>query len=126
SICLAASCPIAEKKLSGSLIAAYCCGSHRAQCLRAIAPYLFTVVFSLLLLCQLQQVLEAELAFDVLEVIPAPLRYHRWLTPAPSAGPDQDGATSPPGRRWPLLTSRGIVGIPFHYGQLKLKNDLHI
>jgi hypothetical protein len=38
-------------------------------------------VFSLLFLRQFQQVLEAELAFDVLEVIPAPFRYHRGLTP---------------------------------------------
>jgi len=37
-------------------------------------------VFSLLFLCQLQQVLEAELAFYVLEVVPAPFRYHRGLT----------------------------------------------
>jgi hypothetical protein len=43
-------------------------------------------VFSLLFLCQLQQVIEAELAFDVLEVIPAPLRYHLRLTLAASAG----------------------------------------
>jgi len=82
-------------------------------------------MFSFLFLCQFQQVLEAELAFDVLEVIPAPLRYHRGLTPAVSAGQGRDGATGPPGRRWPLLTSRGIVGVPFHCGQLKLKNDLH-
>jgi len=82
-------------------------------------------VFSLLFLCQLQQVLEAELAFYVLEVIPAPLGYHRGLTPAVSAGQDRDRATGPPARRWPLLTSRGIVSAPFHYGQLKLKDDLY-
>jgi hypothetical protein len=81
--------------------------------------YLFTIVFSLLSLSQLQQVLEAELAFYVLEVIPAPLRYHRGLTPAASTGPGRAGAAGPPGWRWPLLTSRGIVGIPFRYGQLK-------
>ena len=46
--------------------------------------------------------------------------------PAASAGQGRDGGTGPPGRRWPLLTSRGIVGVPFHYGQLKLKNDLHL
>jgi hypothetical protein len=71
-------------------------------------------VFSFLFLGQFQQVLEAELAFDVLEVIPAPLRYHRGLTPAVSAGQGRDGAAGPPGRRWPLLASRGIVGAPFH------------
>jgi len=81
-------------------------------------------VFSFLFLGQLQQVLEAELAFDVLEVIPAPLRYHRGLTPAVSAGLGR-GAAGPPGRRWPLLASRGIVDAPFHYGQLKLKDDLY-
>jgi hypothetical protein len=43
-------------------------------------------VFSLLFVGQLQQVLEAELAFDVLEVIPAPLRYHRGLTPPRAPG----------------------------------------
>jgi hypothetical protein len=82
-------------------------------------------VFSLLFLCQLQQVLEAELAFYVLEVIPAPLRYHRRLTPAASAGQGRDGVTGPPARRWPPLTSRGIVGVPFRYGQLELKDDLY-
>jgi hypothetical protein len=82
-------------------------------------------VFSLLFLCQLQQVIEAELAFDVLEVIPAPLRYHLGLTPAAGTGAGRAGAAGPPGWRWPLLTSRGIVGVPFHYGQLELKNDLH-
>ena len=81
-------------------------------------------MFSLLFVCQLQQVLEAELAFDVLEVIPAPLRYHREITPAASAGHSRDGAAGPPDRRWRLLASRGIVGIPLHYGQLKLTNDL--
>ena len=34
----AASCPRSEKKLSGSLIAAYCCGSHRAQWLLGHQP----------------------------------------------------------------------------------------
>ena len=87
--------------------------------------YLFTVVFSLLF-CQLQQVLEAELAFDVLEVIPAPLRYHLGLTPAAGTGVGRAGAAGPPGWRWPLLTSRGIVGIPLRYGQLQLKDDLHL
>jgi hypothetical protein len=72
--------------------------------------------------CQFQQVLEAELAFDVLEVIPAPLRYHRGLTLAASAGTGR--ATGPPDWRWLPLTSRGIVGILLHFGQLKLKNDL--
>jgi hypothetical protein len=43
-------------------------------------------LFSLLFVCQLQQVLEAELAFYVLEVIPAPLRCHLGLTPAAMAG----------------------------------------
>jgi len=81
-------------------------------------------VFSLLFVGKLQQVLEAELAFDVLEVIPAPLRYHRGLTPAASAGHSRDGAAGPPGRQWPLIASRGIVGIPLQYGQLKLTNDL--
>jgi hypothetical protein len=56
-------------------------------------------VFSLLFVCQLQQVIEAELAFDVLEVIPAPLRYHRGLTPAASAGHSRVGAAELPGRR---------------------------
>ena len=88
-------------------------------------PYLFTLVFSLLFVCQLQQVLEAELAFDVLEVIPAPLRYHRGLTPAASAGHGRDGAAGPPVRRRPLLASRGIVGIPLQYCQLKLTDDLY-
>jgi hypothetical protein len=82
-------------------------------------------VFSFLFLGQFQQVLEAELAFDVLEVIPAPLRYHRGLTPAVSAGQGRDGAAGPPGQRWPLLASRGIVGAPFHYSQLKLNDDLY-
>jgi hypothetical protein len=92
--------------------------------LRAIVLYLFTVVFSFLFVGQLQQVFEAELAFDVLEVIPAPLCYHRGLTPAASTGPRRAGAAGPPGRWWPLLPSRGIVGIPFHCGQLKLIYDL--
>ena len=81
--------------------------------------YLFTVVFSLLFVCQLQQVLEAELAFDVLEVIPAPLRYHSGLTPAASAGHSRDGAAGPPVRR-PLLASRGIVGIPLQLWSTKI------
>jgi hypothetical protein len=83
-------------------------------------------VFSLLLLCQLQQVLEAELAFYVLEVIPAPLRYHRGLTPAASTGPGRARAAGPCSWRWPLLTSRGIVVIPLRCDQLKLKYDLHL
>ena len=87
--------------------------------------YLFTVVFSFLFVGQLQQIFEAELAFDVLEVIPAPLRYHRGLTPAASAGQGLDEAAGPPGRRWPLLACRGIVSIPLHYGQLKLTDDLY-
>jgi hypothetical protein len=82
-------------------------------------------VFSLLLVCQFQQVIEAELAFDVLEVIPAPLRYQIGLTPAAGAGAGRAGAAGPPGWRWPLLTSRGIVGVPLHCGQLKLKDDLY-
>jgi hypothetical protein len=82
-------------------------------------------LFSLLFFCQLQQVIEAELAFYVLEVIPAPLRYHLGLTPAAGTGPGRAGAAGPPGWRWPLLTSRGIVGISLRYGQLKLKYDLH-
>jgi hypothetical protein len=53
-------------------------------------------VFSFLLLCQLQQVIEAELAFYVLEVIPASLRYHLGLTPAVSAGQGRDRVTGPP------------------------------
>ena len=40
--------PQVGKKLSGSSIAANRPGSHRAQCLRAISPYWFTVVGSLL------------------------------------------------------------------------------
>jgi hypothetical protein len=83
-------------------------------------------VFSLLFVCQLQQVLEAELALDVLEVIPAPLRYHRGLTPAANAGQGRDKAAGPPGRQCPLLASRGIVGIPLHYGQLELTDDLYL
>jgi hypothetical protein len=82
-------------------------------------------LFSLLFFCQLQQVIEAELAFYVLEVIPAPLRYHLGFTPAAGTGAGRAGAAGPPGWQWPLLTSRGIVGIPFRYGQLKLKDDLH-
>jgi hypothetical protein len=42
---------------------------------------LFTVVLSLPLVRQLQQVIEAELAFYVLEIITAPLCYHLGLTP---------------------------------------------
>jgi hypothetical protein len=82
-------------------------------------------VFSFLFAGQLQQVLEAELAFDVLEVIPAPLGYHRGLTPAAGAGYGRDGAAGPPGRRWPPLASRGIVSAPLQGGQLKLINDLY-
>ena len=39
-------CFLAERgeNLSGSLIAAYCLGSHRAQCRWAITPYRFTLM----------------------------------------------------------------------------------
>jgi hypothetical protein len=54
----------------------------------------------------------------VLEIIPAPLRYHLGLTPAAGTGLSRAGTAGPPGWRWPLLTSRGIVGIPLRCGQL--------
>jgi hypothetical protein len=54
-------------------------------------------LLSFLFVCQFQQVIEAELAFYVLEVIPAPLRYHLGLTPAASAGAGRAGAAVPPG-----------------------------
>jgi hypothetical protein len=59
------------------LIAAYRCGSHRAQWLCAIAPYRF--MFGILIPGQLQQVLERELTID-LGLVPPPPRYHARVT----------------------------------------------
>ena len=52
-----ASSPRPVKNASGFSIAANRPGSHRAQCLRAISPYWFTVVGSLLLAEPRQHVL---------------------------------------------------------------------
>jgi hypothetical protein len=80
SICCSVSWPKVEKKLSGSLIVAYRCGSHRAQWARAIAPYRFIV--GVLFPGQFHQVLKGKLAVDLGLVIPAPSRYHVRVTAA--------------------------------------------